>query len=278
MKKTFYNKYVQRSIMFIILLFSIIVINAKNRYLAKYNTTITEKINGQIHSESCNYSNEFSVKLLDGKLRVIVCHEEITPDMEKVLKSLKTTANLHMMNSILGGISSINSAVGGASPRSDIIESKISANKAVLTEQEIEELKDLSVALILENTSNEELLVNDIENGLIWFIQPNSDVVIEIPKPKRKMKLRASTVQISQQPISLIDITALSEVKCYDVLCEDNAYLYCSPQKTGKRDDMYEIQLKPKYYRIDKNTVEETEITEKEYKEARKMIKEGRKD
>lgn len=257
------------TLLILFVFFPVLCNHAKERYLAKYNTTINEKTDGSIHTESCNYSNEFSMNTLQGKLTITVCHETITSEKEKILSSMRTTANLYAMSSMLSGLSGLFTGINGMTTKSQTerMKSMASADKALLEEMEIENLKNLNVVAILQNNTDEELLVNELDKGLSWFIQAHSEAIIPITSSDKKLKLRASTIQLSQQPISIIDITAISQVNNFDILYEDDDYLYYSPQITTKTDDVYELSpIKAKYYRVCKKTSEEDEISEKEYK------------
>lgn len=247
---------------------------AKDKYIGKYMTTITEKANDKVRTETCNYSNEFSMTVLDGKLCITVCHELVTDSKENAIKNSKSITNFLAASSVLSSLSSGVSLVGGntSKAQTEAYEAQRKAGNARDEVEKMKELASLGASLILENTSDEELFVNDIMRGLTWILQPHSDIVIPMLYNDKKRKLRASTLDISKQPISLIDIKAESEIKYFDIEFEDDKFLYYCPNE-GKKDEMYLTPVSPKYYRIEKATVERSEISKNEYKEIKKIIK-----
>ena len=120
----------------------------------------------------------------------------------------------------------------------------------------------------IENTSEEEIMVNDMERGLVWYIQPMNSLYVRMNNPDAA-SLRIS--DIHNKDISFVMATAGSSVTKHEIVWEDE-YCWIVPVYKEK-ESFYEDPRIEKYRRIWKKSFEDEEMSNSEFKEFKKRNK-----
>lgn len=126
----------------------------------------------------------------------------------------------------------------------------------------------LKVGLWIENTSEKEIMVNDMERGLVWFIQPMNSFYVRMNNPDAT-SLRIS--DIHNIDINFVMATAGSTVTKHEIVWEDE-YCWIVPIYKEKLS-IYEDPTIEKYRRIWKKSFEDEEMSNSEFKDYKKRNK-----
>ena len=120
--------------------------------------------------------------------------------------------------------------------------------------------------VVIDNPSSEELIVNDMERGLTWYVQPNSALTITAANPD-VVQLRVS--DLKHERIYFVQAGGGSVLKSANVEWEDEEYWAFPIDIPGMSIQNYVL--------ISKATGERTTISKEELKAIKKKSKEKNK-
>lgn len=123
--------------------------------------------------------------------------------------------------------------------------------------------RKLSIDAWIENVTDEELLVADIERGLVWYVQPRQYLCLSISNPD-VAHLRIS--DIYHKYVKIVTIGAGSVLKDVSIEWENDHYwVFPLQEKT-----MTGAYVTLSYFLKDKYTGEQREISIEEFKKLKK--------
>lgn len=191
---------------------------AKQSYVPKYNSVISIYSAGDTLFEDNNRA-ELVVAPKNKTFRVAVVHEVLTV---KRIKSIKTNETIA---ALFGFSMSLNTLSTFSPDRKTCLSSKISAYSsatlASIYTNNSESEKKLGIDVIIENTSSEEIMINDIEKGLTWFVRPGSSINFPVNNPDI-IKLRVS--DLHQKYINYVEAGGGSLLKSINIEWENDDY------------------------------------------------------
>lgn len=254
-----------RKVLFlIVVLMSGISVMAKSTYIPKYRTYI-HIVDGSDTIVIANYLKDLELKDSRGMFNIAVEHEEVTKEKVKSIKRAKRAANLAAFSAVMSGAStafsqnslqymvrSTNTRI--ASQLADIY--SLNANAEQL----------LNIDALIENTSSEELIVNDMERGLTWYVRPSQSLTIKLNNPE-VTNLRISDVHNNQVRYAMV--TAGSVAEQWDIEWEDDSCWIVIVYKV-KYSDNKKIAH---YKRISKEDYTEMDMTKEEYHAFKNKLK-----
>lgn len=133
---------------------------------------------------------------------------------------------------------------------------------------------NLNSQYMVENSSNREIVVNDLNRGLVWYIPPKSYLIIDAGRLPYACLLRIANTDPLQPAVKYATIGSGCFSMKYTVAYEDeDCWIYTAGQeitvRSSENDFTYAIGLKDTgiksvYIYLDKNTFMETEMTENE--------------
>lgn len=254
-----------RKVLFlIVVLMSGISVMAKSTYIPKYRTYI-HIVDGSDTIVIANYLKDLELKDSRGMFNIAVEHEEVTKEKVKSIKRAKRAANLAAFSAVMSGAStafsqnslqymvrSTNTRI--ASQLADIY--SLNANAEQL----------LNIDALIENTSSEELIINDMERGLTWYVRPSQSLTIKLNNPE-VTNLRISDVHNNQVRYAMV--TAGSVAEQWDIEWEDDScwivIVYKVKYSDNKKIDHYK--------RISKEDYTEMDMTKEEYRAFKNQLK-----
>ena len=132
----------------------------------------------------------------------------------------------------------------------------------------------LEIEVWIDNIWDQELIVNDMEHGLVWYLQPSNSVHFKIHNPDAAF-LRISDIHNDQ--INFVTATAGSSVRKERISYEDDecwvANIY------NRIGDTYDMANGPIAYSwISKQTYETKVISMDEFEKFKKEMKEKHKE
>lgn len=237
---------------------------AKSAYIPKYRTYI-HIVDGSDTIVIANYLKDLELKDSRSMFNIAVEHEEVTKEKVKSIKRAKRAANLAAFSAVMSGAStafsqnslqymvrSTNTRI--ASQLADIY--SLNANAEQL----------LNIDALIENTSSEELIVNDMERGLTWYVRPSQSLKIKLNNPE-VTNLRISDVHNNQVRYAMV--TAGSVAEQWDIEWEDDSCWIVIIYKV-KYSDNKKIAH---YKRISKEDYTEMDMTKEEYRAFKNQLK-----
>lgn len=236
---------------------------AKTTYIPSYRSYI------HIVNRTDTVKNESKALTLEmaeasGMFTVRFEHEDVTSDKVKSIKQAKAIAGWMTVTSLASGVGSaftkdnmsFMAMYAGANITSDIAE--IQAANA-----ESEQL--LQLALCIDNTTDGELMVADLDRGMVWYVQPHETLRLATANPDAT-RLRISDIRSEQ--IRYVSAIGGSSLTKYMIGYEDDeCWIVPVKDKDEKKGD---------YKRINKHNFSEAFLTDDQFQQI-KAAQEGKK-
>ena len=240
-------------------------INAKTTYIPTYSSYI-HIVNGKDTLSATSNLSELEMLEVNGMFRVTIVHEDVTKEKVKAIKRAKLAAGLMAFSAVMSGVStafsnnrlqymvrSTNTRIAGT--LADIYKTNADAEQV------------LNVDLWIDNTTDGELMLNDMERGLTWYILPRQSMKIKIQNPDAVL-LRISDTK--NEVVRYVTAAAGSSVKKWDIGYEDEN---CWIVILYKENEIHKSDNILGYRKISKVDFVETEITTDEYRAFKKQKK-----
>lgn len=255
-----------RKVLFLITLLSSLAINAKTTYIPKYRSYIHIVTDGDTASV-VNILTDLDMSDKDGLFSIRLEHELVTEEKVKAIKRAKRTAGWATLSAVLSGVSaafSDNSLQYMVRSTNARLSSELAG---FYTANAIAE-KTLDVYMWVDNTTDDELMVNDMDRGLIWYILPHQSLKLRLNNPD------VSRLRISDPKNDIVRyamVAAGSNVSKWGVAWENDDYWIVESALDGTPATGTTVSY---YIKINKKNFEETLMTIPVYKD---FIKEHKK-
>lgn len=254
-------------ITFILWLSLALNVTAKTTYLPIYRSliTLTEPSGNTLNEES--HAMITTIMPENKHFRLSVVHEEMTELKVKSIKKAKRAAGWMAASAILSSVSAFTSgSAAGFDGR--IANARISSMMAGMYAANAKAEQVLHVQIQFENLGNEEMMVADIERGLVWYIRPGTNFVMDLPNPDAA-QLRISPALNIGKDIYYATVCGGSSIRKWAVEYEDDDCWVVTSLENSNDYDLYFLKDN-EYIRIDKDSFEERVITHKELKTIKK--------
>lgn len=251
---------------------------AKTTYIPAYFNTLVILDNGKVDSVQ-NYQRILEYDTEDGLVSISILQQYVTPELVKEIKQMKRTEG---WASVAAGLSAFSSGyskgqmysgrVTGYNVR-NYIESRDNMNQSIYLAESAnataESLMELMVDVLIRNNSEKEILINDIERGLTWFVMPKGDVIIPAQKDE-SMNLRISSVNPLDEKIRYAHFLSTSKMRKYDLKHETDSFWYINNNLSARKTFHCTDDNNEGYLKIDKETMYTIVISEDELKNIKK--------
>lgn len=237
--------------------------NAKTTYIPRYTTTMSLAIPGEDTIAVFNNNIEVEIKSSDGLFTATVYHDDLTLEKLKTIRRNKAAEGWAGFSAILSGFAYA-TADNFADRLTNYYKAETSAIIAGIYSANAEAANILGVELVIDNTSNEELSVNDMERGLIWHILPHRSLTLQMNNPD-VAQLRIADSRDNRP--HYLTVGAGSVMKPMVVIYEDEDYVV---RPVYSDNESHEIDF---YMLIDRRTLESQSMSPEEYKKFRKNRK-----
>lgn len=238
---------------------------AKKTYIPRYTTTMAIAMRGADTVTVENHSLEVSLISTDGLFTATVYHDDMTMEKLKTIRRNKAAtgwAAFSATASTFAYAMSDNFADRLVNYRN----AKIASILSGIYSANAEAATVLGIVLVIDNPSDAELSVNDIEHGMLWHILPHGSLTLKLSNPD-VAQLRIADTN-NNQPHYLTVGTG-SEMKPLDVIYEDENYIvipiYVTDEKGIKTISCYNI--------TDRRTFDQRSVTKEEYKQFKQQRK-----
>lgn len=257
-------------------------IQAKTTYIPTYDNHLTLIENGEI-SEVKNQLHGASLTSKDGLLYCAIVQQVVSEDLVKAIKNAKSASG---WAKVLGGVAAASEVYsdvelyrgrvnGGTIIGRDIARDAEGAAAAASAEAkaQAEELKTLLVDLLVQNHSDKEMLITDMDRGLVWFILPHSEMTIPLAKGV-PCHFRVSSASPLDENVKYINANANSTLEKYTVGLETAEYWYVPMSEKAAKGLRFEGKLDDGYIRVNRKDLTMAAVSKEEFRK----IKEANKD
>lgn len=145
-----------------------IMVEAKTTYIPKYQSYI-HIVNGLDTTAVSNILENLELAEEGGMFTIRIEHEEVTKEKVKAIKRTKRAAGWMEFSAVMSGVST-------AFSNNSLQYMVRSTNTQVAIEltdfykANANAEQKLNIDMWIDNTSGAELLVNDMERGLVWYV------------------------------------------------------------------------------------------------------------
>ena len=258
----------KRKIIFLsILLLSGLPVVAKTTYIPKYRSYI-HIVNGSDTTAATNNIMDLRLNEDDGMFCIYIEHEDVTKEKVKSIKRAKRAAGWATFSAVMSGVSTVFSQ-NSLQYLVRSTNTRIASQLADIYNENANAEQNLLIDIWIANTSEEEIMINDIERGLIWYVRPSQNLHLQLNNPD-VANLRVS--DINNKNVRYAMIAAGSTVMKRAIEWEDNeCWISAIMKNIG-----YEYQVLDKYVRISKDDYTETEMSIDQFKAYMKEAKRNR--
>lgn len=269
-----------RKYIFLYLLVSTISVHAKTTYIPTYDNKIIVIENGQMDS----ILNQSRILHIDSKDNLISCAIVQQVVSEELVKSIKRAKSAAGWAAVAAGFSSASAgySYGQMQSRrvsgydvSNYINSREKAAESMATSAsataQAEELKTLMVDLVVTNNSDKEMLITDMDRGLVWFILPHNDAILPLAKGE-ECHFRISSCSPLDENVKYINVLGTSTLEKYTIGLETDMFWYVPISEKVMKGLRFDSSAEEGYIRINKETMAMVHITSEEFKEIKKAI------
>lgn len=251
------------------------IVLSKTTYVPHYFGKITIDDGTNIVNDSSKV-RDFYMEAPDGRYSITILHDSVTQERVKKIKRLKAAAGWSAASAIFSGLAVVLNPLNNARNLNRYIFSKqmmySSTMVGLSAEMEAEELQHVDISIIIENYSDKELTVNDMNRGLIWFIPPYTDLTLTSGNPEIN-SLRVATNDPYNQQINYITLQTANVLREYEVDYEDKDIWFFPIMTKVIMDDDPDNGIRG-YIKRNKVTMEEELYT---IEEGKKLLKELKK-
>ena len=249
----------------IALFFWALTLNAKTTYIPTYRSYL-HIVNAYDTLAVSNNLDTLELSDPDGIFTLRIDHEDVTKEKVKAIKRKKRAAGWASISAALSGVSiAFSDNVAEYLVRRDnaIIASDIADIYAVNAKVE----QVLGIDLWIDNNSEGELMVCDMERGLTWWILPGQSMKFKLNNPE------AARLRISDNKSNFVRYVmamAGSKLKKWDIDLETDDYWYSAVYSSDITRGLFNLL---EYIRISKLDYHEDRISKEEFMAVEKSMK-----
>lgn len=205
-----------KNILIIAAVMAAVTAQAKTTYVPSYMSYI-HIVNGGDTLQCANTDRQLELKDVNGMFMITIQHEDLSHERIKNIKRAKAAMGWATASAMLSGMSaafSNNSLQYTVRRQQQYVASEIAAIYAGMSQAE----QTLNMEVWIENTSGRELMVNDMERGLTWYILPGRSIQLATSNPDL-LQLRIS--DLHHETVSYATVLAGSSVDKAELKYED---------------------------------------------------------
>lgn len=250
---------------------------AKTTYIPTYDNKLVIIENGNIDSLT-NQQRILEKVSSDGLVTAAIVQQVATPEL---IKSIKKTKRAAVWAMVAAGISSASAGMAQGqmnygNMRGNAVANYVNAHEdaedAVRLSQEArevtEELKTLLIELDVQNNSEKEMLITDMDRGLVWFILPHRHMSIPLAKDE-ECHFRISSCNPLDENVKYINAFGTSTLEKYTIGHESDFFWYVPISDKAKKGLRFETKESDGFIKIDKENMRMQWISPADYKETK---------
>ena len=128
-----------------------------------------------------------------------------------------------------------------------------------------EDLKMLYVDLLVKNDSEKELLITDMDKGLVWFVMPHNEMALHLSKGEEG-HFRIAPCGALDENVKYVNAVATSTLEKYTIGLETDLFWYIPMSEKAVQNLNFPTYIKGGYIRVDKETMRMKALSEEEFR------------
>lgn len=268
-------------LMMSLMLCTMLGIQAKTTYIPTYSNRLVLVEGGKTNVVE-NKLNGASLTSTDGLVYCAIVQQVVDEDLVKSIKNAKSLSGwTKVLSGVAAGAEAYSDAkmISGHGNFGDVVASKY-ANEAQRgardvsegAKAEVEDLKTLLVDLLVQNHSDKEMLITDMDRGLVWFILPHSEMTIPLAKGA-ECHFRLSSAAPLDENVKYINAFANSTLEKYTVDLETEEFWYIPFSKKTAENLRFTEPVNDGYIRVNKKDLTMAAVTKEEFRSLKEASK-----
>ena len=250
-----------------------IPVQAKTTYIPTYANRLLLIENGEVDSLS-NKTHSLVMSSRDGLVICTLAQQVVSQDLVRDIKRAKNAAGWALVAAALSSASEgmaqsqMNSGYNTGWAMQNYVNARENTNASIAAsadaKAQAEELKTLLLDLVVRNNSPKEMLITDMDRGLVWFVLPNCEVRLPLLKDE-ECHFRISSCNPLDENVKYINAQGTSTLEKYTIGLETDMFWYVPISKSALKGLRFETNQKTGYVRIDKETMSMNVVSDEEF-------------
>lgn len=243
-----------------------ILTEAKTTYIPKYFSRIDIESATKLQSDS-SILRELTLMADDNRYAITIMHDSVTKERVKAIKRMKAAAGWAGVSAVLSGVSAglqpLHTGMDAVMYMNKMGNMVASTSLSAFASEEASSLEKVPVNINIENLTDREMVVNDLNRGLTWFIRPHTYLNLTVGNPEVN-SLRIAYADNGEQKVDYLTLMAGNQLTKKNIAYEDEDIWIIPLYRHGH-------DYNPTDYRvINKITFEAEEIKSEEFKQYKK--------
>lgn len=249
-------------------------LQAKTTYIPTYDNRLLLIENGEVDSFA-NKTHSLMMSSKDGLITCTLAQQVVSQDLVREIKRAKSSAGWAMVAAALSSVnegmaqSQMNSGYNKGWAMQNYVNARENTNASLAAsadaKAQAEDLKTLLLDLVVRNNSQKEMLITDMDRGLVWFVLPNCEVRLPLLKDE-ECHFRVSSCNPLDENVKYINALGTSTLEKYTVGLETDISWYVPISNKALKGLRFETEQKDGYIRIVKETMAMSVVTEEEFR------------
>lgn len=260
------------SLLLIMMCFSVFAW-AKTTYIPTYDNRLTLIENGEVASTTNNgYSLIMPSK--DGLITCTLAQQVVSQDLVRDIKRAKSAAGWAMVAAAFSSASEgmaqnqMNKGNDKGWAMRNFVDARENTNASLAAsadaKAQAEDLKTLLLDLVVRNNSQKEMLITDMDRGLVWFVLPSCEVRLPLLKDE-ECHFRVSSCNPLDENVKYINALGTSTLEKYTIGLETEKFWYVPISKKVLSALRYRTDEQEGYIKIDKETMVMSFVSENDF-------------
>ena len=255
-------------------LFLALQAQGKTTYIPSYANRLILIENGKIDTID-NQQRVLARSSQDGAITCSLVQQVVTPELVKAIKSAKSAAGWAM---VAAGFSAASAgySIGRMNSRpvdGFMVSNYVNAHEltgasldySASAMAQAEDLKMLYVDLLVKNDSEKELLITDMDKGLVWFVMPHNEMALHLSKGEEG-HFRIAPCGALDENVKYINAVATSTLEKYTIGLETDLFWYIPMSEKAVQNLNFPTYIKGGYIRVDKESMRMKALSEEEFR------------
>ena len=249
-------------------------VQAKTTYIPTYENRLILIENGGLDSLT-NETHSLMMSSKDGLITCTLAQQVVSQDLVRDIKKAKNAAGWAMVAAALSSFNEgmaqnqMNNSRDKGWAMQNYVDARESTNASLAAsadaKAQAEDLKTLLLDLIVKNNSQKEMLITDMDRGLVWFVLPNCEVRLPLLKDE-ECHFRISSCNPLDENVKYINALGTSTLEKYTVGMETDISWYVPVSNKALKNLKYETGQRYGYIKIDKETMAKSIVSDYEFR------------
>ena len=211
----------------------------------------------------------------DGLITCTLAQQVVSEELVRDIKRAKNAAGWAMVGAALSSASEgmaqsqMNSGYNKGWAMQNYVDARENTNASLAASADAraqaEDLKTLLLDLVVRNNSQKEMLITDMDRGLVWFVLPNCEVRLPLLKDE-ECHFRISSCNPMDENVKYINALGTSTLEKYNISLETDISWYVPISNKALKGLRFETEQKDGYIRIVKETMAMSVVWEEEFR------------